>query len=98
MRYRKKPVVIEAFMFGRDEYPEWFTSAVNSGDVKILNAPFGEQRPITIGKNISPGMLKIKTIEGWVQCKEGNFVIKGVAGEIYPCRFDIFTDTYEEES
>lgn len=39
--------------------------------------------------------LHIKTLEGWITASPGDWIIKGVAGEIYPCKPEIFNATYE---
>lgn len=39
--------------------------------------------------------LKIKTLEGWLKANIGDYIIKGVKGEFYPCKEDIFKETYE---
>ena len=88
MTYRKKPVVIEAFRFGVDSIPDWFMDKVSSNDI-ILRATRGEYRG-------DLNRAEIKTLEGTMTASYGDFVIKGVAGEIYPCRADIFFATYEE--
>lgn len=41
------------------------------------------------------GMLGISTLEGIMTAKKGDFIIKGVKGEFYPCKPDIFEETYE---
>lgn len=41
--------------------------------------------------------LFIETLEGTMRCDPGDYIIKGVAGEFYPCKPDIFHATYEEE-
>ena len=38
----------------------------------------------------------IKTLEGWMHVSVGDYIIQGVQGEVYPCKPDIFADTYEE--
>lgn len=38
----------------------------------------------------------INTLEGWMVCQYGDYIIKGIAGEIYPCRADIFEASYEK--
>lgn len=43
-----------------------------------------------------PGKLKIKTLEGVMTADIGDYIIKGVNGEFYPCKPDIFEKTYEE--
>ena len=45
---------------------------------------------------ISYGVVTIPTLEGIMRCKPGNYVIKGVKGEFYPCDKEIFEGTYEE--
>ena len=89
MKYRKKPVVIEAFQFdgdlmnssGRFYVPEW---AVTAFKERIIF--YGEQ---------DPWELYIKTLEGNHHVSVGDYIIKGVNGELYPCKPDIFEKTYE---
>lgn len=50
------------------------------------------------GELLKDGELYIKTLEGTHHAKVGDYIIKGVAGEFYPCKPDIFNKTYEEES
>ncbi len=87
-KFRKKPVVIEAFKFTGDhnqkEDPEWIVDAIRRGDVS-----FGYDQD-----NVLTGMI-IKTLEGWMEASIGDFVIQGIKGEIYPCKPDIFEATYE---
>ena len=82
MKYRKKPVVIEAFRLGIDCIPDWFMEKAVVGDAHI----YGE-----------PPEAKIKTLEGVMTANYGDFIIKGVKGEVYPCKSDIFYATYEEK-
>jgi len=80
-KYRKKPVVIEAWQNQPDmgTCPKWLTDE--------------------LGKSIrgSGGMppLFIQTLEGEMRADLGDWVIKGVKGEIYSCKSDIFEATYE---
>lgn len=88
MKYRKKPVVIEAVRwFGKytspGEWPDWFNDAIASGTLAIT--------PVAI----SEGPLKITTLEGVMTAGYGDMVIRGVKGEIYPCKVDIFEATYD---
>lgn len=85
MKYRKKPVVIEAFKLGGERpYPEWFNEAFEVGDISWIGEG-GYSR------------LLLQTLEGEMWAEEGNhYIIKGVQGEIYPCRVDIFEQTYEQ--
>lgn len=83
MRFRKKPVEIDAVRFiapmEPSEQPRWLADALRLGRVR-----FGEDRT-----------LKIDTLEGQMTAREGDWIIRGVAGEIYPCKPEIFAATYE---
>lgn len=88
MKYRKKPVVIEALklnargLVGED----WFWDAVSSNDIITHN----------FGKFYNdPAWCEIKTLEGTMIARAGDYIIRGVNGEIYPCKPDIFEKTYE---
>lgn len=78
MKYRKKPVVIEAHVW----------NGVNSDQI----CKFIEGRNVTIDKH----GLHIHTLEGTMKANVGDYIIKGVKGEFYPCKPDIFYATYEE--
>ena len=81
--YRKKPVVIEAF--------QW------TGDADQIDDPVWIVEAIKTGKVIiGQGILQIETLEGVMEAKPGDWIIKGVQGEIYPCKPDIFEQTYEQ--
>lgn len=77
--YRKKPVVITAV--------QW------TGSMSDVIAAFGRQFP-TSGSPLS-GSLRISTLEGDMICQPGDWIIRGVKGEYYPCKPDIFAATYE---
>lgn len=87
-KYRKKPVVIEAFQWTSDknqiEYPEWIVKAIEKGIVWFNNEGT---------KDVN---MEIKTLEGNHIANRGDYIIKGIAGEIYPCKPDIFKATYEK--
>lgn len=83
-RYRKRPVVVDAFRLGYDSLPEWFFSALRGGYAS--DTSMAEER---LG-------FKISTPEGDVTVHRGDWVIRGVVGELYPCRSDVFKATYEE--
>lgn len=84
VKYRKKPVVIDAMQFRRDcfEEIEEFTNG------KAKN--FRTERCLD-GKSY----CDIETVEGVHIATEGDYIIKGVKGEFYPCKPDIFEQTYE---
>lgn len=89
MKFRKKPVVIEAFIFGWHEAPQWFLDAVAGGVVKY------EWRGSDPLKHPPDGLV-IQTLEGEHRSSYGcEYIIRGVKGEIYPCKPDIFEMTYE---
>lgn len=83
MKYRKKPVVIEAVLWGgsyfHEDWPDWFHSAMQADAMRVH------------GK-----LLHISTLEGVMLANVGDMVIQGVKGEIYPCKPDIFEATYED--
>lgn len=90
-KYRKKPVVIEAFRMGIDPRPDWFQDKVSSNDI-ITYADKKDEGPFNFRKTY----CDIKTLEGTMQGDYGDYIIKGVQGEIYPCKPDIFEATYEK--
>ncbi|WP_434315857.1 hypothetical protein [Leifsonia sp. P73] len=81
--YRKKPVEIEAI--------QWRVS--NHSEVKAF---LGEDYVAVLSKHTSkPAHIAISTLEGSIYAAPGDFVIRGVHGEHYPCKPDIFAETYE---
>lgn len=84
-KYRKKPVVIEAFRLGHNDWPDWFDAAIRHGLVAL--------RPHE-GASFRKSVL-IETLEGFMRAEDGDYVIRGVKGELYPCKADIFEATYE---
>ena len=88
MKYRKKPAIMEAFLLNEGGLvgEEWFWDAVTNDDIIIHH--FGTHDP-------APSWCEIKTLEGTMTAKAGDYIIKGVNGEIYPCKADIFEKTYE---
>ena len=88
MKFRKKPVVIEAFQLGIDNMPDWFTDAVAKNDIILHGQSAGFYHSHDTNADI-------KTLEGWHHANYGDYVIQGIKGEIYPCKPDIFEKTYE---
>ncbi|HDR7263618.1 hypothetical protein [Bacillus sp. CH_203] len=90
-KYKKKPVVIEAFKYGVDGRPDWFQDKVTSNEI---TTHCGEElsNPFERSTNL---WCEIHTLEGRMKGAYGDYIIKGVNGEIYPCRADIFEKTYE---
>ena len=88
-KWRKKPIVIEAFQFYVDNMPNWFMDAVTKNDVILRNCDY---KKYPIGE----AYCEIKTLEGINICRGGEYFIKGVKGELYSCKEDIFKMTYEK--
>lgn len=78
--YRKKPVVIEAIQYQRED------------NILAVQEFVGE----SLKYNPDDNEYYIKTLEGNMKASVGDFIIKGVQGEFYPCKPDIFEKTYEE--
>lgn len=86
-KYRKKPVVIEAMQFLGVKVSD-IDYAVEFDDWIAKNQ--GERKCRYVGDKIS-----IPTLEGVMTADVGDWIIKGVQGELYPCKPDIFEATYE---
>lgn len=89
MKYRKKPIVIEAIQWNGlnlEEIKEFV------GDSLIYNISDAAWK---VGKGTPTVHIKIKTLEGTMIAKAGDYIIRGVNGEMYPCKADIFEKTYE---
>lgn len=85
-KYKKRPIVVAAFLLDAKgaNYEDWFLQALAAED-KIFEHRVG-----------SSFWLSMETPEGVMLAKPGDYIIRGIAGEIYPCKADIFCDTYEE--
>lgn len=96
-RYRKKPVVIEAMILGA--YMEGMAPAPwqpNGGSVWRWLTSHGATFYMD-QQDLGPAYLIIRTLEGDMRADVGDWIIRGVAGEFYPCKPDIFRATYEPE-
>lgn len=82
MKFRKKPVVIEAEQFTEENKDRAFNfvRCTCSAEFDVVGNP----------------IMKIDTLEGAMIATLGDWIIKGVKGEFYPCKPDIFEDTYEK--
>lgn len=78
--YRKKPVVVEAVQFKAGCQMVELIADVVAGRVRYTEA----------------GTMLIRTLEGEMLAVPGDWIIRGVKGELYPCKPDIFAATYEE--
>jgi hypothetical protein len=82
-KYRKKPVVIEAVQFDGTD--------ASYNDVQAL----ADLSKMGILETCEQG-IKISTLEGVMVAGPGDWIIRGVKGELYPCKPDIFAATYDE--
>jgi hypothetical protein len=86
-QFRKIPVVIEAFRWTgdvhQDEDPIGAVEAIKSGAITFTDVGTPEVA------------LHISTLEGTMRADQGDWIIQGIAGEIYPCKPAVFSRTYE---
>lgn len=86
MKYRKKPVVINAWPWNSvapvGMYPDWLKAALGDKKAEVV---FDDDE----------AYLLIHTLEGDHFASPGDYIIQGVAGELYPCKPEIFGRTYE---
>ena len=87
MKYRKKPVVIEAVQLTRLNIPIV---------LNFLGAHVYKYGYESNGYEDIHLYCYIKTLEGVMRADEGDYIIKGIRGEFYPCKKHIFEETYEE--
>lgn len=81
-KYRKKPVVIDAWQLTKENIEAGIPDWIDTEQVSI----FGEAN----------AFAEIRVLESTVQASYGDYIIKCVQGEFYPCKPDIFEATYEE--
>lgn len=84
MKFRKKPVVIEAFQWTgqpKEEWPIWFQAQWENVGVDA--------------DDNGSAILVIPTLEGPLTASYNDWIIQGIQGELYPCKPDIFEATYE---
>lgn len=89
MKYRKKPVVVDAIQWNGENIEEVKNFVGDTLIYVIYQSDYITRYYITKYK------LMIRTLEGDMYVHEGDYIIKGVEGEFYPCRPDIFEKTYE---
>ena len=80
-KFRKRPVTVEAMQIIDGKSVLDIEEWMNSGDT---------------GYSTNPPTLWIKTKEGVMEATVGDWIIKGVEGEFYPCKPTIFNKTYQE--
>lgn len=82
-RFKKKPIEIEAIKFTKDSYNEVNNFVGDKISIIMEKCPNGKT------------WAEIDTLEGKMIANIGDYIIKGVKGEFYPCKPDIFEYTYE---
>lgn len=96
MKFKKKPVVIEAFQMtearrqDNAEWPEWLNVAWNKEHDEI-----GAVFPVDFPNSDGTDQLVIYTLEGLHLVGFGDWIIQGIQGELYPCKPEIFEKTYD---
>lgn len=92
MKYKKKPVVIEAIQLKVDNFDE-ICEFMGETPVPKHNPDYGIDEH---GNTNNPYLgVYIETLEGKMLANCGDYIIKGVSGEFYPCKPDIFEKTYD---
>jgi|LakMenEpi03Aug12_release.lakeMendotaPanAssembly.Ray.scaffolds.fasta_scaffold2920309_1 hypothetical protein len=85
-KYRKKPVIIEAVQFREGNFQEILSFSLGKAKRRIAyegNTP------------IETNTIDISTLEGTMNAIEGDYIIKDIEGEFYPCKPHIFDNSYE---
>ena len=90
-KYRKKPVVIEAIQFKNSNHEE-----IEQFVGKKLRSEVESEETPKAGTSAPVLSIIIPTLEGDMKAMPNDFIIKGVHGECYPCKPDIFEKTYEK--
>lgn len=88
-KYRKKPVIIEAVQWNGLNFDECMNFMQEHLGSKIAYEDAEE-------RSLKSKTISIRTLEGVMTASKGDYIIKGVNGEFYPCKPDIFEKTYEE--
>ena len=98
MKFRKKPVVIDAVQLRWDNWSEMcdFAGVGKLSDNKPTGCFIDKNGyPLPDGSWSEEIGILIPTLEGLMVGRQNDWVIKGIKGELYPCKPDIFTETYE---
>ena len=82
MKYRKKPIIIEAHQLTVDNIES--VAAWCNGNIKGLRIPVEDR------------VIDIETLEGEMRADMNDYIIKGIKGEFYPCKPDIFIKSYDK--
>ena len=83
MKYRKKPIVIDAYKLHAVDCnccPEWLRDFIHNKDLCEIHVDH----------------ITIKTLKGWMRANKGDYIIRGIKGEFFPCKPEIFEAIYEK--
>ena len=88
-KYKKKPVIIEAIQWNGENFDEC---------MNFMGETYGDKETYECIKEKSAKYreIYIETLEGIMTASDGDYIIRGVNGEFYPCKPDIFMKSYEE--
>ena len=89
-QYKKKPVIISAVQWTGRNFEEIKKFVGDALTCTIIDTAW------EVGKGIPHRLLQIETLEGPHTCSPNDYIIRGIKGEFYPCKPDIFEDSYEE--
>ncbi len=96
MKYRKKPVIIEAVKYRKGMNELNILAFMKCGDPNNIKCLPNYYIDPDYKRGLANNPLQIHTLEGIMNASDGDYIIKGVDGEFYPCKPDIFEKTYEE--
>jgi len=83
MKFRKKPVVVEAWQVGSEPVPHWIDVALANDDLEHTN-------------NKRRWLMRHDTChDGFLEASKGDWIIRGIKGDLYPCPNDVFQATHE---
>lgn len=94
MRFRKRPVVIDAVQY-TPEIARFGWPAALISDHPWIDAAFELEQMHNVRATSGEKYVTIKTLEGEMRADPGDWIIQGIKGELYPCKPDIFELTYE---
>lgn len=87
MRYRKRPLEVEAVKWEPSrkpsEYPQWLWDNLAKNPERF---------------DASSGVVALHTLEGVMRANPGDYIVRGIKGELYPVKPGIFEESYEEVS
>lgn len=90
MKYKKKPVIIDAIQFDGLNLEEIKDFVQDRLKYDIIDSAW------QVGKGVPHILMEIETLEGNMNVSKYDYIIRGVQGEFYPCKPDIFEMTYEK--